>query len=687
MNTDNVKTSPGLRLLSFLPIRADQFEYIELILLAVLVGVLSALGNLGFRALINLFSYVFRDLEWHALGIRLYTVHALLIPIVLLSGGVGILILNWGFPGDVLGYGFPAFLEMVNLGNARIKRVWIIVKAIGAALSLGAGASVGREGPIAQIGGAIGSAVAQLRRLSAERAKVLIAAGAGAGIATTFNAPIGGLMFAQEIVLLNQIELSNLTLLIIATMSAVVTERGLTGNAAVFMPAPFVLRSYFEMITYGLMGITIGIIAAGYIRFFHRVGDFFNHLKLPAWAKLGLGLLIVGVVAIPFPQNLSDGYPHINSALQGHDTLTLMGTLAVAKFFTSAISLGCGAPGGVFGPIFFIGTMTGGTMQRMFAYFIPGFTGPRGSYALIGLGAFLSSATHAPLTALFLLFEMTQDYQVALPAMITVVISMIVARAIEPESIDTYALARAGKSLEIGKERLVLSQIPVSAVMVHDAEVISENRALAEVLQVAGETPQAILPVVNSEGDFSGIIVIRHLLALLVGGNDLGPLVNAFDIAWRNPPMVTAASSLDEATQLMEYEALEELPVVERANGGKFLGLVTRRAIAQTFNRVNVSLSTLATRDANIFWATGYRVTRISVPTQAGGRTLRELDPRARFSVSILAMRDCDDPDMGFVPIAADRLLKPGDLLVVAGRPSGLRQFARELEEAHSDQV
>ena len=196
--------------------------------------------------------------------------HRALIPVVLLSGGVAILVLDRIFPGDVLGYGFPNFLEQVNLGNARIKRGWIFVKAAGAALSLGSGASVGREGPIAQVGGAIGSAVAQLRKLSPDRAKVLVAAGAGAGIATTFNAPIGGLMFAQEIVLLGHTEIANLTLLIIATFTAVVTSRAIIGNAVVFVVPQFVLRSYWEMVTYALMGAALGVLAAGYIRFFTR---------------------------------------------------------------------------------------------------------------------------------------------------------------------------------------------------------------------------------------------------------------------------------------------------------------------------------------------------------------------------------------------------------------------------------
>ena len=183
-----------------------------------------------------------------------------------------ILVLDRFFPGDMLGYGFPNFLEKVNLGNARIKRRWIVLKALGAALSLGSGASVGREGPIAQIGGAIGSAVAQLRKLTSDRAKVLVAAGAGAGIATTFNAPIGGLMFALEIVLLGQTEIANLALLIISTFSAVVTSRAILGNASVFQVPEFDLRSYWEMLTYALMGIALGALGAGYIRVFNATG-------------------------------------------------------------------------------------------------------------------------------------------------------------------------------------------------------------------------------------------------------------------------------------------------------------------------------------------------------------------------------------------------------------------------------
>lgn len=662
-----------------LSLRVDQFEYVQLILLAVTVGVLAALGNLGFRQLIEFSSWLFRGLEWHALGIDKGGFHRALIPIVLMSGGVAILVLDRIFPGDVLGYGFPNFLEMVNLGTAKVKRQWIFVKAAGAALSLGSGASVGREGPIAQVGGAIGSTIAQLRNLSPDRAKVLIAAGAGAGIATTFNAPIGGLMFAQEVVLLGHTEIANLTLLIIATFTAVITSRAIIGNAVVFTAPEFVLRSYWEMATYALMGAALGVLAAGYIRFFNATEAWFRRLNLPVWVKLEAGLAVVGVIAIWLPENLSDGYPVINRAMAGEFGIGMLAALTCAKIFASSVSLGCGAPGGSFGPTFFIGTMAGGLFQRVSAMVIPHLTGPRGSYALIGLGAFLAGTTHAPLTALFLLWEMTHSDTIALPSMIATITALVVARAIETESIDEFRLAREGKTLQIGRERLALALIPVSAVVTKNVTIVTENTSLAEVLRTAGETAQSTLPVISSDGELAGTIVVRDLLTVIGRGQELGPLVNAFDICNAHGPTVPLDANLDEASQLMEHDGLDEIPVVERVTR-RFLGLVTSRQIAQALNRVSVSLSTLATRDTNIYWATGYRVTRISVPANAAGKTLRQLDPRARFSITVLAVQDANNPDSGFAPITPDRPLKEGDELVAAGRSQDIRQFTHELE-------
>jgi CIC family chloride channel protein len=659
-------------------VTSSQLEYVELILVAAAVGIAAAFGNLGLRALIQFFSWLFLVREGHLLGIgsgwgRLLT------PLVLVSGGCALLLLNYFYPGDVLGYGFPNFLETVNLGNARIRRRWIVLKALGAALSLGCGVAVGVEGPIAQIGGAIGSAFAQIRRLSVQQAKVLIAAGAGAGIATTFNAPMGGMMFAQEIVLLGQTELGNLTLVLVATFSAVVTGRALTGGSAVFVPARFAIDDYWQMVTYGMMGLLLGVLSAGYIRFFHAAGRFIRSLPINQPTRLLGGLAIVGVIAIVLPQNLADGYPVIQAAVQGRIFFAVAAALAVAKIVANTISLNVEAPGGVFGPIFFIGSMAGVAFRGVAHRIVPSLTGPAGSYALVGLGSFLSGVTHAPLTALLLMFEMTRgDWTVVLPAMTATLGSLVVSRFIESESIDTYSLARAGKNLEIGRDRRILAQLPVSSVVEREVATIAAAAPMAEVTRAASETTQATLPVLD-HGSLVGLIVTRDLLALLAGGLDLGTLLNALDLSRQNPPVLTLESNLDEAAQMMEFDALDELPVVDHLPDGRFMGLVARNDIARALNRVSLSVSTLAARDDSIFWASGYRVSRMHVPAGAVGKTLRELDARTRFGISVLAVQDAARAEAGFEPCPPDRPLRANDQIIVAGSPASLRRFVREL--------
>jgi CIC family chloride channel protein len=665
---------PARARLRWPPQPGSQFEYFWLIIVGAVVGVLGALANIGFRTLIEASSWLFRVLEWTALEINRGSWFVLLTPVVLLSGGVALLGLNYLFPGDVFGYGFPEFIAMLHLGRARIERRWIFIKAAGAALSLGAGASVGREGPIAQIGAAVGGTIAQLVGLPADRAKVLIACGAGAGIATTFNAPIGGLLFAQEIVLLGELELSSLTLIIVATTAGVITSRAISGDAAVLHEHHFVLRSYWELATYGLMGVVLGLLSAFYIRFFHATMSFFKNWDYPTWIKLGIGLAIVGLVAAALPQNLSDGYPVIDEALAGRLPIVRMAVLSAAKIFASSVSLGCGSPGGVFGPIFFIGAMTGGSFRGLCGWVAPGLTAPRGSYALVGLGGFLSATSSAPLTALFLLLEMTQDYTIALPALIAVITSLAVARAIEPESIDTYGLKQEGKSLRIGKDRMVLAQISASAVINREPVVLRESDPLPEVLRVGGETAQSILPVVAEDGTLTGVIVTRELLALIVGRDRMNELVNAFDIAVRQFPTAAPDSTLDHVLMQIEGEGVDELPVIDNEN--RFLGLVTRRAIAQAFNRTTISLSALASREPAIQWSTGYRVMRVRISKAGEGKTLRLLDPRMRFNVSVLAVQEAHG---GFIPIGPDRPFEAGDVIVAAGLQNNLRMFQREL--------
>lgn len=644
-------------------------QYAGLMGLAVVTGLLGATGNVVFRAAISGAAWLFQGLS-APLGRPG-------IPLALVAGGLVLLVLDRVFPGEVLGYGFPRFLEMLHLQGARVKRRWMVVKTLGAAISLGCGAAVGREGPIAQIGGSIGSAVALLARLSIEQRKVLIACGAAAGIATTFNAPLGALMFAQEIVLLGEMQLANFSLIVIATTTAVIASRGIFGNAPVFAVPPFVVESYWECFSYALLGVLLGLLAAFYSRLFHGVTGYLRRLPAPRWLVLLGGLAVVGLIDIAAPGNRSDGYDVVNDALAGRLSWRLMAPLAAAKIVGSSLSLGCGAPGGVFGPIFFIGAMTGGSFRALCELLLPGLTGPRGSYALIGLGAFLAATTHAPLTSIFLLFEMTQSYSVAVPALITTIVGLVVATRLEPESIDTLGLTAEGKSLHPTADRIVLDRIPVETVYRKEFETIAEDCPLPEILGIIGRSRSGTFPVVDAKGELVGVLSFATLRPVLLEEH-LGRLVVARDLCDAHVATLTPGAGLGEAFRRMESEGLEDVPVVDPANRKRVLGMLSRADLIAAYNRTVAILSTspmpawLATAEAQ--WSDRYRVIVLEVPERWVGRSLRELDCRARYGVTVLAVQPRGrEAGAGYELPDPDRPLAPGDMLVLAGTVDGLR--------------
>ena len=642
-------------------------------LVAALIGILGAIGSIVFRYAITLAGIAFA-----AFGAAVTPWPPLAPPLVLAAGAIVLLGLERLFPGHALGYGFPRFLEMIHLEGGRVKKRWMIVKTLGSAVSLGAGASVGREGPIAQIGGSIGSAVAQLLRTSTDRTKLFVACGAAAGIATVFNAPIASVMFAQEIILVGEIELANFSLLVISTAAAVITSHAALGAENVFIVPRFQLASYWELLTYGAMGLILGAVAAGYTRLFHFSLARAASLRFSTATKLIGGLVVVGCVGIALPQNLSDGYPVINQALAGELPWRLMATLAIAKMGTSCVSLAAGAPGGVFGPIFFIGAMSGGAFRALSTVFLPGLTGPRGSYALVGLTTFLGACTHAPLTAIFLLFEMTGSYDIALPALVTTILGVIVASNIEPESIDTLSLARAGKSLRPPREQ-IMDVIPVASALHRDVESIAADAPVSEVLRIVSESRATTFPVVDAQGRLVGAVSLHHVRPLLVDptGHDVKV---AADLCDPHVPTVTPETNLGQALGRMEADDVEEIPVVDAAEPTRVVGLLSRADAIRAYNRALIAMRTVpstAGADQLPQWSKAYRVTTVPVPTHWQGQSLRELDWRARFGVSVVAVQPHDQPHRTFEVPDPDRTLETGDSLVIAGEPAKVRRFER----------
>ena len=487
------------------------------------------------------------------------------------------------FAKDLKG-GFANFLVRVNLRGAKLPLRPLLTRGFGAAITIGTGGSAGQEGPIAIIGGTIGSQFGQLFKVSGDRLKVLVACGAAAGIAATFNAPIAGVFFATEIVLLASFELASFTSIVISSGMATVVSRALLGNRAEIVAPPYVMHSYWEMLLYVLLGLTVGGLAAGFIDLHFRIKDQIEAIPVPKLAKPVLGGLTVGLIGIVLPQVFGNGYEFMESVLSGDHTWYLLAGLILAKAIATSVTLNSGLPGGMFAPCLFIGAVIGGAFGHLAAIFFPGAGLSPGAYALVGMGAFLAASTHSPMTAIFLLFEITDSYQVIIPIMLTCVIGTAVARHFKQESLETMELAREGIDLEAGKERNIMKSLSVGEVMEHYVETISEGMTLGEFARFIEKTRHTNFPLVDAAGLLTGIISVQDFMGV-VFERDLMDLVVVKELATSNVITAHAEEDLDTAMRKIGYRNIEQLPVVDRTTHRRIVGIISRRDMVAAYNR------------------------------------------------------------------------------------------------------
>ncbi|MBN2808561.1 MAG: chloride channel protein [Deltaproteobacteria bacterium] len=556
-----------------------------IIFLAVLVGVLSALGNWGLRFAIEFFHEYIFVAGSALLGVGQGGWKIYLLPLLPMFGGLLLIPLEMAFPGYVCGYGLPKFLKTVNLGRGRLARRNIWLKMLAPAITIGSGGSAGQEGPIATIGGAIGQTVAGFFSFNQARVRLLVACGVAGGIAATFNAPIAGVFFAMEIIMMGDIGLAIFTPVVISAATSVVFTRLLFGKGSLFTVPSFTLVSFRELFVYMAMGIVIGIMAAFFIRFFYLVQDLFARLTFPRYLKPALGGLLVGVIGLFFPEVMGDVYEHMEHVFFHHQVWYMALAVVMMKILATSVCLGSGGAGGLFAPIMFVGVMIGESCGLVACQLLPNMVLSSDGYAVVGLGAFLSAVTHAPLTAIFLAYELTGNSEIILPAMFATVVGIMVARSIEREGIDTFGLAREGIHLEDGREVNLLRSIKVGDVMFRGSlETIPETMKLKSLLQFLPRSHKTTFPVVDAEGLLTGILSIQDLREL-VYEDGLEELIVAKELARDKVLTVTAKDNLDDALQKIGSRNIDYLPVVAEANPRRLVGMVSRQDIIAAYNR------------------------------------------------------------------------------------------------------
>ena len=580
--------------------------------------------------------------------------------------------------------GFPDILEVVSVGGGDTVRLSPSLKrSLASLMTLASGGSVGREGPMGQIAAAIGSRVGRSFHFSEDRVRIRVAAGIAAGFAAAYNTPIGATLFVLEVIIgsFNMVFFG--PAVVAAAISTLVT-RVFAGPGPIYPPgAEYALVSAWEVGPYLVLGFLAGLASVLFQTTMEWTYRVWGGLKLPLLVRTPLGGLCVGALAVFWPYVLGNGYETINLVLAGRVALGLMAILFVAKMLATTITLASGGSGGVFTSTMFVGAVLGGAFGLLTHAAAPAHTAGSGAYALAGMGGIIAGTTHAPFLAIIMVFELTQNYGIVLPLMLTSITAYWTARAIRPTSIYTEELKRRGMRWEGTAQERLMRSLTVKDIMLPDVTLYPADLPLEKVIDVFQNTRALQLYVGDEEGRLLGIVDLHEVKRLL--GEEPAAFVIAADIVGEIP-VVTPDDSLVEVNEKLWFRELGQLPVVDEESR-KFLGIVTRRDILGAFDREVLRRNRLLAK-VRAVEGTGFdyfelpeesRMSRVAVPADFVGQTLAEAQLRARHGITVMAIQRMDTAgrEHRIAPRPDTRLMR-GDMLVVIGEESAMERLERD---------
>jgi CIC family chloride channel protein len=658
-----------------------------MILIAVVVGLLGGLCAVGFRLFIRLVQVEVWSLpEFTLAGVRALPWWVLLA--VPAAGGLVVGLIVHFFAREAKGHGVPEVMEAVMLRGGRIRPRVVAAKLVASGICIGTGGSVGREGPIVQIGSSLGSTIGQWLHMGEHRLRTLVGCGAAAGIAATFNAPIAGALFAVEIIL-GDFALSKFTPIVISSVAATVVSHHFFGDVAAFAIPAYALVNPRELLAYGVLGIVTGLMALLFIRALYGMEDLFDDrlVRIPAPLRTLGGGLLIGMIALRFPEILGVGYEAIELALREQIIWPIMLALALVKILAVSLTIGSGGSGGIFAPSLFIGAMVGGALGGVVHTLWPATTASAGAYALVGMGAVVAAATHAPITAIMIIFELTGDYAIILPLMIACVISTLLATRLSPTSIYTRKLLRKGIDIFRGQSLNVLQYLKARDVMRTTVSTVEPGAHLLQLVSMFMDKPIGTIFVTDDDHRLLGLITMNDLRPMIPSASELDSVLIAHDImSERKYPRVHPDSSLDEVMRhLGSYH--DEVPVIE---GGKLVGAiwpedVINRYNSEIFKRETASSLAVSVAGGGRFAAlpgvAGMSITEVEVPASFIGRSCADLDIRNRLGVTVLVVKRQIGTDQQIVNQVPDAsyVFQENDILLVLGPMTQLNHLQNML--------
>jgi CIC family chloride channel protein len=571
-------------------------------------------------------------------------------------------------------------MEAVALKGGRIRPRVVIAKMFASGISIASGGSVGREGPIVQIGSALGSTIGQWLKIDPRRLRTLVGCGASAGIAATFNAPVAGALFAVEIIV-GDFGVSQFSPIVISSVAGTVVSQHFLGDFPAFEVPAYSFVHAFELFAYAALGLLAAVVALVFVRTLYAAEDLFDRVPIFPPVRTLVGGAMIGIIGIWLPQVFGVGYEAINEALHGSMVWKFMLLLVVFKIVAVSLTIGSGGSGGIFAPSLFIGAMLGGAVGTVVHTVWPASTAGAGAYALVGMGAVVAAGTHAPITAILIIFELTGSYEIILPLMISCIIATLLATRMQKASIYTLKLLRRGIDIHKGKDANVLQSVSVREEMRSEVVTVSPDAQLVVLLSRFIEHPGSTLFVTDEDEDLLGIVTADDIRPIMREAESLEALVIAEDVmVVRDFPTV---SPNDTLAHVMKYlgSYRGEVAVMEQGRlvGAIWPGDVIERYNTEVFKRdmAHSMVSAVQGDSAVVPAVENTAVAEVPAPASFVGKSIRALGVRENYGVSVLMIKqtsETGDEALQTTP-SPDYAFRQDDVLLVMGPSEELRRW------------
>lgn len=648
------------------------------------VALVLATGFLGAcaAALVRYGGLAFQYLAFHSTDHPLDVARTLRFPMIVVAPAAGALaaglLARFLLPEGAGGEGTSEIMEAVSLrGSARLHLGRTVRKSVASVLLNATGGSVGREGPIVQIGAAAASRLARVLRVPAERRRILIGCGVASGMAAAYNSPIGAAFFVMEVLHAN-FALEVFGPVVLASVTSTLVSRSIFGGGPLYPVAPGTAPGLLSLPLFAVLGAALPLAALLLRASVHTSERLFRRLPAPVYVRTAIGGLLVGLIAWRIPEVWGNGYDAVAEVLMGGMLPRVLVALVITKIAATAASLGSGGSGGVFTPTLLIGASGGALFGVGVRLFLPGLHVESVYFALAGMASAIASTTFAPITALIMVFEMSQDYGAVMPLAVATVTATALSRKLRRDSIYTEALRRKGVDFDLAFEQMALSSLRAEDFIRTDPLIVRSDAPMGEVVDRFTESRQTAIYVVGPEGRLKGAIDLRDAFHV-AGEPHLRESLLALDLV-RDVPRVTPKAPLNEVMARFSQLELAQLPVVDARDPDRLVGSVARRDVVQALDREVLRRRMVLARylggrvaepQAGARRAGDLVIEERLAPERFVGRSLLESDPFHTMGLYVLSVRrDEAGTSREISPVPPDLVVRGGDRLVLLGPAS-----------------